>query len=487
MRQLTKVEGYLTVYLSLTMAVLLSLFLVMFEGIRLNTLQMEAHLIADVGTDSILAEYHRELWDRFGLLMLDTSYGTGQADISHTEERLLEYLEKNCETEDVLLGDLAYRDFLGMRATHADITMVQYSCDEAGAVFRELASDAVSYEKGVHMAEQIWIWLQEMRANGILEGKDLLGEAQAATMQMEHQIRQQTASEVENPLSAAGVLQNKGILQLVIEDQHRLSQTVIDSDTLISSRWARGQVNCGNWQSQGMEEKDLDWVERILWIEYLLGFYGSYGKLQEQSVLKYQLEYIIAGKESDVENLKNVVHRICGLREAANALYLFSDQRKCEEADTLALVLASALTVPEIQPILKTVILLTWAYLESLHDVKCLLEGRTLPLLKTAESWYMDVDSVLTAQQQEVKGGSGEQTEKGLGYQDYLRILLALTDLTQQTFRAMDVTEAEIRNTKGNEAFRLDACICRLQAQIHIESTYGYTIHITKRKGYATV
>ena len=74
-----------------------------------------------------------------------------------------------------------------------------------------------------------------------------------------------------------------------------------------------------------------------------------------------------------------------------------------------------------------------------------------------------------------------------MDYQDYLRILLALSDITEQTFRAMDVAEAEIRNTVGNEHFRLDACICKLQTEICIESTYGYTVNIIKKKGYLAV
>ena len=49
------VRAYLTVYLSLTMSVLLSLCLALIEGVRSNAIRLEAECIMDIGMDSILA------------------------------------------------------------------------------------------------------------------------------------------------------------------------------------------------------------------------------------------------------------------------------------------------------------------------------------------------------------------------------------------------------------------------------------------------
>ena len=68
--------GYLTVYMALSLWVMLSLFFVLLDGIRQSTVRMESQIIADIGMDSILAEYHRELFERYGLLFVDISYGT---------------------------------------------------------------------------------------------------------------------------------------------------------------------------------------------------------------------------------------------------------------------------------------------------------------------------------------------------------------------------------------------------------------------------
>lgn len=101
------VGGYLTVYMALSLWVMLSLFFVLLKGIRQSTVRMEAQIIADIGMDSVLAEYHRELFERYGFLFVDISYGTKKADIPNMEEHLRSYLEKNCEMQGGIPGRLA--------------------------------------------------------------------------------------------------------------------------------------------------------------------------------------------------------------------------------------------------------------------------------------------------------------------------------------------------------------------------------------------
>ena len=67
-------------------------------------------------------------------------------------------------------------------------------------------------------------------------------------------------------------------------------------------------------------------AERFLFQEYLLRYMGRYGREHEEDALRYQIEYLITGKESDLENLKGVVNRLCILREGANAMYLMSNE-----------------------------------------------------------------------------------------------------------------------------------------------------------------
>jgi len=161
-------------------------------------------------------------------------------------------------------------------------------------------------------------------------------------------------------------------------------------------------------------------------------------------------------------------------------LYLFGDAEKCGLAETVSILLATALTVPEIAPAIKTVILFGWSFAESLYDVKILLAGGRIPLLKDSNSWHYDLEDALS-------GGVAEgnpDTNLGLSYKDYLRVFLLCTDLDLITDRAMNMVEADIRLTPGNQFFRLDNCYESVAFCIDVKSKYGYSYEITRQKQY---
>lgn len=60
------VDGYLTVFLSLILSVMISLCLVLILGARENTRRMEVECVTDIGMNNILAEFHRELLNQIG-------------------------------------------------------------------------------------------------------------------------------------------------------------------------------------------------------------------------------------------------------------------------------------------------------------------------------------------------------------------------------------------------------------------------------------
>ncbi len=70
-----KCKGYLTVYLALVMTVLISFLLLLIMGAKRNTVRCEAEIAFDNSMQSVLAEYHREMWKQYDLLYIDTSYG----------------------------------------------------------------------------------------------------------------------------------------------------------------------------------------------------------------------------------------------------------------------------------------------------------------------------------------------------------------------------------------------------------------------------
>ena len=56
---------------------------------------MKTECVADISMNSVLAEYSRALYEQYGLLMVDTSYGGENPSIINTQEHLRYYAQKN--------------------------------------------------------------------------------------------------------------------------------------------------------------------------------------------------------------------------------------------------------------------------------------------------------------------------------------------------------------------------------------------------------
>ena len=481
--RMTGKGGYMTIYLALTVMVVISLCLALIEGCRYRGIWLETECVMDIGMDSILAEYHRELQKQYDLFAIDCSYGSGDASTEWTEKHLLEYMNRNFSLEDVFLKKLLYRDFFAIRAEEAETIKVAFLTDGEGEVFRRLAVDAIEDTVGIGLMQQLTDWLQIIESQG-LEQRDVAGEKQQIDEQIQEYDGRKTSDgktiRIENPTAALEEKRNGGLLKLVTEEE-KLSDRRITQESLLETRAAHGEINHGNLSLA--EQKNWEEVEeKVLFHEYLLKYLGRYGREKTTSPLWYQAEYVIAGGDSDRENLRKIVNRIFIIREAANTLYLTGCEEKYAIAEALGEVLAAAMMVPEIAGLLTATLILGWAFAESVYDVKEILAGEKIPLLKDDDSWHYGLSAAL----QSGLPGAAEKTEEtsGMDYEDYLRVFLLLCEEEVITRRAMNVVELDIRSTPGNGAFRLDACIAELAVDVKVKSKYGYSFEIERQKSY---
>lgn len=475
-------KAYLTVYLALCLTLLLSLYLVMIDGVRRNGAGLEAACAAEAGIQSIMAEYHRELLEQYNLFAIDSSYGSSTAAKRNTEEHLKQYIERNLSLDDVLLSDYLYRDFFGLELESADLTGVSLLTDAGGAVFRRRAVEAVKNDIGLHLLEEIQGWLSVIEING-LDTSDTEGEKRRIDGEIEEyngvevQISEKESAcvDIENPTEKLEAKRKLGILRLVLEEQDTVSENRVNSEVLIKSRMEKGIANRGNLEPGKAE----DLVSRFLFQEYLLRYMGHFGAEDRETALKYQIEYLIAGNDCDADNLRSVANRICAIREAANALFLFTDEEKFLEIQAAAILVCGIFALPVLIPLVEFAILMGWAYAESVYDVKSLLAGGKVPLIKDASSWHYSLEAALSGDLQD-----GTAEGEGLSYQDYLRVLMMLTNLDALTGRAMNMAEADIRKTPGNAMFRLDGCIDRLEVFVCVKSSFGGQFQIQRTRSY---
>ena len=472
----------MTVFLTLSLTLILSLVFTVIEGARISAIRMKFECVADIGMNSVLAEYHRELLEQYDLLFVDMSYGGGHADIGNTEAHLKNYMQKNLRPEGGRAGALGSRDFLAMNTDQVRIGQYSIASDEGGNVLKRQVTDYMAdYPLGA-VLEKINLGTSEIGKYG-LETRDVgaersryeaeIAEIEKPVQEVEEGVFEEIP--LDNPADAANATRSIGVLNLVLEDPSAVSAVKVNTDQYISHRSRmQGTGMCREAAALSGEPNEL--VFQV----YLFEKCGYYGEEMEKSLLKYQIEYILAGKNVDWQNLEYVAKRLLRWREVANVIYILSDSAKVAEAHTAAGALAAVLACPALLEPVAYTILFAWAYVESLQDVKTLLSGGRVPIMKTAADWKTGINSL-----KNVRGSlSADSGGRGLNYKEYLQIMLFLQDQQKRTFRAMDIMEMDIRRTPGNGAFRLDGCFDTYEADLAVSSRFGYAYEMTRQYGF---
>lgn len=474
-------KGYITIFLSLSLSLILSLVLTLIEGARISAVRMKFECAADIGMNAVLAEYHRELLEQYDLLFVDASYGGSAPSIVNTEEHLRNYMQKNLQPQKKGGFRLA-RDFLDMRVSGVKITEYSIASDADGAVLKRQINDYMADYPVGSILEKISGNIAQI--NGAqMESRDVAGERESYQAQIdeiglpEEEVEEGVFEEVplNNPADAANATRSIGVLNLVVDDTNSISTAKTTLSQYISHR----SLMQGSGVCQEAEEISGA-ANDILFLMYLFEKCGYYGNLKEDSLLQYQIEYIIAGKDTDWQNLEQVAKKLLRWREVSNMIYILSDGGKVAEAEAMALALAAVTLQPALTEPVKYTILYAWAYVESLQDVKTLLNGGRVPIYKTAADWKTGIDSI-----KNVKGSlTNEDSGRGLNYKEYLEVMLFMTNDLDRTFRAMDIMEMDIRKTPGNSNFRLDGCFDTYRAHLSVTSGFGYSYEMERLYGY---
>ncbi len=418
--------------------------------------------------ESTFGEYQTDLWKNYRLLFLDGGNHAGELDIAMLEGRRMQ--EESLQRKG--------KGFYQMALQSLEITGYALAADNHGAAFEKQACKAIKEQLAAGAAEAMKLKIQEggkvaeqgqEMENQWDSAKNAMEDAEEWKKNEEVNSEQETENQEnqkdmavprkdlpENPVNSVDLLKKSAILAMVVENPAEISAKTISLKDTIRKR----HVSQGNLQQP--EGKILDKV----WFQQYLNYYFScktdIGKSKiNEHALDYELEYCIAGKASDQENLEYTVKELLIIREAGNFATIMQDGKKQALAMEIA---AAAVGFTGIPPLIQAVqigILLAWSYIESILDVRCLLSGGTIPLVKQISDWKSDVSLG-----QEILKEKKEQTEsqkQGLNYQEYLQILLFLVKRETLTVRAMDVIEQNIR--RSHHSFRMDHQIHGMQIE----------------------
>ncbi len=465
------------------MSIMLTLVTLLVAGARDSVIRTKTECSMDAALYSVFAEYNRQLLERYDLLFIDTSYGNGQGTPANCAAHLKDYLNRNFRVKSGITT-LNARDLLALSVVNTEITDFALATDDKGEVLVRQAADYVKTEYGLNSLERIRKNLQTAKDEGFLtidvSARQIDNQAQIDNMELpKKQISEEEWEDIplDNPADAVNSARMVGILSFVLPEENELSTQAVNLSNYVSKR------NCPCGSGIG-NRKAVTMADRILFDKYILQKADCYTTKDPDGLLRYQMEYVIGGQSDDVGNLKKTVEKLLFIRQAANMTYLFSDGAKIAEAEALALSLTAVAAAPEFAEPVKISILLAWAYAESVYDIRHLLSGGRIPLVKTAQSWHFGLQEMLRFREHLSDEQMKNETQQGLLYEDYLGILLLETGYRDKVFRMMDLIEMDLRQTVGNQNFRLDACMDYVEAEAQVESRYGYGCEITRSYYY---
>ena len=493
-------RGSITVYAALMMCALVPLFFAAILSVKVKAGRMQAANSVDQSLFSLMAHYDRQLVRDFDLFFLNAGSGGSDPDIGsciRQMEDAMDYILKPNKGL-ILLGG---KNLLKLERESGAVTAYTLATDAGGIPFEAQAVQAMKESAlldGIsHLRDKLTRREQVEQAGREYVHSDIMGNYQTvanASKEAEEERRRQEeeaaergeelpAEETEvvvpegfvNPIPALFRLYRRKVMDLVVPDPGNISPKAVDGESLVSKRTlAKGfGIIDATGSAAGMDN--------MCYIAWIIGHFGSYASPKEQCGLSYQLEYLLKGKLKDRDNLSAVVGDLMKVRQAVNMLFLFTDPEKSSELTSLGAIIATVMMVPVLEPIVKTILAALWGYVESLVDVRALLEGKKVAIVKNRESWQTDVEDLAAS------GGSLANLTKdipgGLDYAEYLGTFILVAKRGTLTPRAMDLVESTMR-CKGREDFRLDACIASLSVEMNIRSEGRVTFPVEASISY---
>lgn len=475
-------RGSITLYLCMTLLVMLALIFAGLSSARISARRVVLAAGAEESLYSVFAGYDRDLFDKYGLLFLDASYGGSEADYALVRKEILA-----C-AEPVIMPDqqsLMGKNLCGLSLNDRDTAITGYvlASDEGGTAFRRQVCEQMREQLGEVGLALLKNRLQDEQEtqNSTSQQRDRIDSSTAEEYYRADKeagrVREASANDPlpDDPSEAVSSVRRRwGILALVVPSSHNISAGKAEIADFPSHRTLQTGMSMVPSADEGGDAE-----VKLLLQEFLMQNFPSYTDGETGDGLLYQVEYAIGGKKSDEENLRVTARKLLWLREAANLVYLMKTPDKRALCENTAEAICTILLIPEMAPVLAFAIETGWAYAESVLDVQELLDGGKIALIKDDASWQLDYGALASF----TRGRYRHSSEHGLNYEEYLRLLLLTRSSESVTNALMDLTEYNIRQEDGRKNFRIDSCVDALRAEI-VADAGGVSYTCSRSYGY---
>jgi len=145
-------KASITVFLSLTLLLLLSLIMTVIEGARLTAARVIAERSFLTSLDSVLAEFYGPLMDEYHILGLDASYGKSEIDTSSINEKIKNYMSYTINPELDFKKKPNFKLY-GITLKTAEVKNVAKLTDYRGSLFIHEVTEYMKYKTAENAAE----------------------------------------------------------------------------------------------------------------------------------------------------------------------------------------------------------------------------------------------------------------------------------------------------------------------------------------------
>lgn len=495
-------RGSITVFLALTLGLILSLLSSGLESARMAAARTQILNGMDIGLYSLFGQYDKSLLKDFDLFAVDGACGGKEMNLASIYDNLESYMKpvmkQNSQKLSVQQGGIS--GYLLMTDSEGEVfyqQAVQYMKETLGSHGAKLLLNKIQdMQKKTIEAERQG---NEIESKGTIENyeseMDTAQQKSQALLEEKKKQEQQNGQDgftdgkmlpsvteknppakVENPIPVIRKVRKMGLLDLVLPFGKEVSDKKVKTKELVSGR----KLETGLAMEDSVKA-DGSMLSQVLYQQYLMEKLGNYIE-PGKSGLSYQIEYIIGKKNSDEANLKDVAKKLLMVREGLNVAYLVSDALMMGQIHAMAAAIAAAFLIPPAVVVIEGALILCWAFAESILDVRELFAGGKVPLTKNASNWQLSlqglpalVDKLDTDRQNDVNG---------LSYEDYLQIFLLTTSKAQKVKGGMDMIESSFREMEDWNEFCLDHYITALEASVDVKANKRKVFTVTREYHY---
>lgn len=458
--------GAISLHLAIAFSLIMTLIFYTIESCHQSALACRADGISYIASDSLFAHYCLPLFKKYGLFSLNEQ-GLDMDSLLNL------YAKENCDFSSIPLYQL--ESFLGLDLKNIDIKQVNYLTDNDGKDFVAQICEQVKYLELTNLADELLdisktdspdIFTQDSYGKPDINFDNINMNTYNQYVPSNISSGGKTDENIEdiNPndfsesiSESIGHIIENSLLSCIVDNPSSISSLSIDK-TMLPSVTCELTMDGINASYGYYKDSSKATYEKACFCEYITYTFGNYLNPATDSALNYQIEYIISGCENDDTNLINTALQLISFRASLNLLHLLGDESKFNAAWKIA---QAASSLPLAPYFIQATILTVWATAEAVIDVRDLLVGKSVPLLKSKEQWSLSLQGLKNFSKSTKSANDGHT---GLSYSRYLEVLLVFQNNISTYYRTMDLIQLDICK-EYNDNFRISACVSGLNVE----------------------